>query len=156
MGVNYTQYAMVGVIITPEEKVISEAVYRTEPRFDTKTGKQTHEEKVLVKEETVEFEYKVGSQRFISNYLEYPQELYDKIEQYNKDNDTFIIINDIYDENGSICIGFNACHPADYGRVDLLEGELSLKDFMYHASYLAEAFDIDTEDVKLHFFSCIG
>jgi hypothetical protein len=59
MGTYYTQHAIYGVEINSEEfkRTASPAEYREEPRFDTKTGLQTHVERILVKREVVEYQY---------------------------------------------------------------------------------------------------
>lgn len=58
MSVNYEQHCMIGVSFGFDELklVISKAEYKFEDRYDTKTGKVTHQEKVLVKEEKVCYE----------------------------------------------------------------------------------------------------
>ena len=53
MSVNYDQYCIVGVCLDASDckKITSEAIYEHQPRYNPKTGKETHKEKVLVKQE---------------------------------------------------------------------------------------------------------
>lgn len=108
MGVNYEQHCMVAVSFDWDElkRVTSKAEYKLEDRYDTRTGKVTHQEKVLIKEE--EFCYELCGRRF-----KYIEDIH------------FEGLFVEYDED-YLYIGLPVTEPVDLGRVTLLEDSFDL------------------------------
>ena len=147
MGVNYRQYCMLGIKVTEDEclKVISPAIYADEPRFDTKTGKQVSTEKVL-REEADEiykwrdFEsYYFGGLSFQINN-EYINTEIDAVEACGY---------------GSLYIGVHISSTMDCGRVELLEGEVSLEEIEDYTQDLIQN-GFGRKEIGLHFFGSVG
>lgn len=108
MSVNYEQHCMIGVSFDFDElkRVTSKAEYKLEDRYDIRTGKVTHQEKILVKEEKVRYEL-CGR-------------IFDYIEDIQIDG-LFVEYDDDY-----LYIGLPVTEPVDLGRVTLLEDSFDL------------------------------
>lgn len=113
MSVNYEQHCMIGVSFDFDElkRVTSKAEYKLEDRYDIRTGKVTHQEKILVKEEKVRYEL-CGR-------------IFDYIEDIQLDG----LNVEIDDENQIVYIGLlPASEAEDVGRVSLLYDSLDLSN----------------------------
>jgi len=125
MGVSYTQKAIVGVRLSFEDikSILSEAQYRYEPRFDTKTGKQTHETRVLVKEAKSLYTFKDLSS----------EDVYDLAEQiYCKYKLTTFISDEV------LYVGLTVGGKIDYDNVQLIHKEMSLSELSDMFSYVSK------------------
>lgn len=140
MGVNYSQYCYLGLAFDLDEIEVIEspAEYRLEDRYDVKTGKVTHQEKVLVKEEVCY--YKINDVKF-----EHPDDYRDR---------SFDTRFDSY--NDRIYVGRNIGNFHDYGRVDLLEGSISIDELTKMSNKIKEDFPKYKDRVMLHFFNSVG
>jgi hypothetical protein len=138
MGVNYSQYCYLGLAFDLDEIhfIESPAEYKLEDRYDVKTGKVTHQEKVLVKEE-VSY-YKINGANF-------------------EDPDDFNIKNfETISNNDRIYVGYSIGNFRDYGRVDLLEGSISLDELIKMSNEIKNAFPDYKDKVMIHFFNSVG
>lgn len=140
MGVDYHQYCMIGIKIPVEDlKVVtSPAVYEDQNRYDSKTGKVKGTERVLVKDEEYHYEWdgKVYEEPYDLGEIEYD----DPVETYHLDDYLYF--------------GYMIDEDEDYGRVNLLEGELTLE-------LIQERFDLISKKfpdypVKMYFMSRVG
>jgi hypothetical protein len=143
MGINYTQYAIVGVKFDTNSLLVidSPAVYEEQKRYDTRTGKVIKTEKVLVKEEESHYEF---------NYKKY-DDLWEIESEYSKEKETRVIII----EDG-LYIGYPIGEKTfvNYGRADLLNESVSYSD-------LVDIFEkakirFSTMEVSLHFVASVG
>lgn len=119
MGINYTCYPIVGAKYSKDDReVIQESIFERKPVYDTRTGEVARHEWVLVKEEVANYSFLgVESDCFGQLY----EDLCDK---YHKENMEVII------DNGEIYVGNLLVQLEDYGRVDLPEGDASLKNII--------------------------
>lgn len=110
MGVDYRQYCMIGVSFDWNElkTVIAPAEYKLENRYDTRTGKVTHQEKILVKEE--ESCYMLCGRTF----------------KYIDDIRLDGLWTEINYEDQCLYIGLPVTEPEDLGHVTLLEDSFDL------------------------------
>lgn len=142
MGTNYEQQCIVGFMLGDDEAkhILSPAVYEEQARYNTRTGKQTHTEKVLVKEE--DYVYRFGD---CEGY-----DLYDLGNTIaNKHNVDFF-----HDDDGYLFIGKFVGETNDYGRVDLLEDTVS---FSLLQSLREDVQDIFKDQcIELHFVTSVG
>ena len=145
MGINYSQSCILGWEFTREqvEKEISPAEYSEQPRFDTKTGTETHKEKVLVKERDYIFEC-AGIQN---------EELWYLAEQVAERHGLRSVCDD-----ESFYIGISLGDREDFGRADLLEGDVQLDRLAVHLNRLKDMQeDIGTPDSPaIHFIASVG
>lgn len=141
MGTNYGQTCMVGVRFERNalKKIISPAEYRDEPRYDTWTGKQTGTERILVKREY--FVYEVFGVEYDHLYGVEIKGLY---------------CNDGYGEGDGVFIGIKIGDEYDCGRVDLLQGSVSLKEISEKAKIVSEKLNVPIEDIGVHFITYVG
>lgn len=139
MGVDYTQYCLVGVRVNVQDinVIVEEAVYEYQNRYDTKTGKITHVEKVLVKSQVSKFVFNDKEYKSISN-IEYDYE--DMIFVYN------------YDEN-AFYLGIPVTDPSYYGPFHFLEGFFLKEEIL---ELFEEASKKLNGPVQMHFISSIG
>jgi hypothetical protein len=138
MGINYDQCAIIGIELSINDlKVVDkEAVYENQNRYDTRTGKVSKIEKVLVQKE--EYHYEFNSKSYDDFY---------SIENDYEDLESF------YDDD-YIYLGLKIGDGKDFGRVDMLEGSLSLEEISEHFKEMKEMFP-DME-IKLYFVSKAG
>jgi hypothetical protein len=147
MGVNFIQYCILGWEFTRDdiEQEISPAEYQLQDRFDTKTGKVTHQENVLVKAR----EYKLAAAGVEAD------DIYDLAEGIADKYGLECGIDSDYDR---FWIGFKMGETEDYGRVDLINGSVCLDDFAMSLNTLRELqADIAPDQaIELHFGSHVG
>lgn len=143
MGTNYSQYCMVGVRFDKDDlkKIISPIEYRDEPRYDTRTGKQIRTERILVKEE--DFVYEVLGVE------------YDDLSEVEIDG-LDCRENSDPDEIGDFFIGLDIGDNYDCGRVELLQGSVSLGEISEKAKIVSEKLNVPIEDVGVHFITSVG
>ena len=115
MGTNYGQNCMVGIRLERDDlkKVISPEEYRDEPRYDTRTGKQIKTERIIVKNEV--FVYEVFGKEYDDLY---EVEIDGLVCRSNFDPD----------KRYGFFIGLDIGEDLDCGRVELLQGSLSLAE----------------------------
>ena len=113
MSVNFSQKMIIGTKIYHDElKVVTEkAQYEDQNRYDTRTGKIIKTVSVLIKDE--EYHY------------EFLNKKYDDI--FDIDHD-FPELN-LYYFDEYIILGWEILKPKDLGRVDLIQGKISLEEF---------------------------
>lgn len=151
MGTNFTQYAIVGfkVSINDLKEVLSEKITEKQPRYNTKTGKIDKYEEVVVKEETCV--YKLFGYTFESTW-----EVHEIAEQICNDfvyeDDDLIGVSHF--DGDDLYIGVSLGDTNDLGRVELLEGEMSLEE-------ITRAFEVAKRglpgyDIKLYFVGRVG
>lgn len=139
MGVDYTQYCLVGVRVNVQDinVVVKEAVYEDQNRYDIKTGKITHVEKVLVKSQV---------SKFVFNNKEY-KDIYNIENDYE---DMIFVYN--YDEN-AFYLGIPVTDPNYYGPFHFLEGLLLKEEIL---ELFEEASKKLNGPVQMHFISRVG
>lgn len=125
MSVSYTQKALVGIRLPIEaiKSILSEAEYRYEPRFDTKTGKQTHEVRVLVKEAKSVYKFKDLSS----------EDVYDLAEQIESKYKLTALISDEV-----LYVGLTVGGKIDYGNVRLIQKEVSFTELSEMFAYVGK------------------
>lgn len=139
MGVDYTQHCLVGVRVNVADinVVVKEAIYEDQNRYDTRTGKITHVEKVLVKSQV---------SKFVFNNKEYEN-------IYNIENDykdmTFIYN---YDES-AFYLGIPVTDPSGYGSFHSLTGFFLKEEIL---ELFEEASKKLNRPVQMHFISSVG
>jgi len=143
MGVNYTQHCMLGFYLDADDITVirQPAVYDEQPRYDTRTGKQTHTEKVLVKQEEAVYQFEDLEDEWL-------EELGEQIA------DKYGVCCIVDQDHEFVCVGIDVAESADYGRVDLLNDDVSLETLMLWADDLKEQFP--KYEIGLHFFSYVG
>ena len=141
MGINYTQYAIIGVEFDIDSLLVidSPAVYEEQKRYDTKTGKVIKTEKVLVKEE--ESHYEFDGEKYY--------DIWEIESKYSKEKGlkAMVIENTLY-------IGYPVGEKTDYGRADLLNERVCYSD-------LVDIFEkakirFSNMGVSLHFVVSVG
>ena len=142
MGVNYTQRRMLGISVYLDDlkTIDSEAVYELQSRYNPKTGKKISEEKVLVKNEVFHYEF-MGVRA---------EDMYDLCQDLEAKLD---LRADQDDDAGLLYIGIPFGQLKDYGRVDLLEGEVEIGWLLAEADRLK---DILGQEVSILFYSSVG
>jgi hypothetical protein len=145
MGVNYTQHCMLGFYLDADDITVirQPAIYDEQPRYDTRTGKQTHTEKVLVKQEEAVYQFEDLED-------EYLEELGEQIA------DKYGVGCRVDQEYEFLCVGIDVAESADYGRVDLLNDDIDIKSLLQEAEELKEKFPQYKDQIGLHFFSYVG
>lgn len=139
MGIDYTQYCLVGVRVNIQDinVVVKEAVYEDQNRYDTKTGKITHVEKVLVKSQV---------SKFVFNNKEY-ENIYNIENDYK--NMTFLYN---YDES-AFYLGIPVKEPNSYGSFHSLTGFFLKEEIL---ELFEEASKKLNRPVQMHFISSVG
>ena len=140
MGVGYRQYCMSGVSFDWSElkTVIAPAEYKLENRYDTRNGKVTYQEKILVKEE--ECCYTLCGRTF----------------KYIDDIQLDGLWTEIDYENEIIYIGFPIGEPEDLGRVTLLEDSLDLLNLEKLQDRVKDMLPQYSRRVGMHLFYRVG
>lgn len=151
MSYSYYQYCILGFGIPASELEIEISPIETEdqPRYDTKTGKISHYETVVIK--SGESVY-----RFQDLEAEHPSELAEEIEiKYPN-----LIAKYQNGEYGNamdfLYIGFEVGEQTDVGSINLIDGSLSLRDLSEIENQLIEMFPRYRNEIKLHLFSWIN
>lgn len=146
MGVSYIQYAILGIKINKEDikKVLSEAVYELQPRYDTKTGKEIGKERVLVKEKEEVYEFK-GVKNSYFYELEYD------LEKGFPDLD--VLTTGGYNDEECIYIGKSLKMNSNDYTFDGMDGEISVKKIMELEKEVSRILD---EEVQLYFWTYCG
>ena len=145
MGVNYTQRCILGFLIEADdiEETLEPAIYDEQPRYDTKTGKQTHTERVLVKERVKIFKWADLENEYLYDLGENIADKYD--------------ISFVVDQHCEfLYIGLDVADSYEYGRVDLLEDTVSLESLQGGVEELQEKFPNCKDEISLHFVSNVG
>lgn len=145
MGINVTQKMIIGIALDSDECHYqkSPAVYDEQPRYDTKTGVQTHTERVLVKEEETYFKFR--------DVVEENEGFHYFIEVVGTKYNLDVAV----DEESEIgYIGYNCGLNNGSYSFDLLEGSLSIDDINDNVTALKEIF-LD-EEIGIHFVGYVG
>ena len=141
MGINYTQYAMIGIEIDVDSLLVidSPAVYEEQKRYDTRTGKVIKTEKVLVKEE--ESHYEFNGEKYY--------DLWEIESKYSKEKGlkAMVIEHTLY-------IGYPLGEKTDYGRADLLNKSISYSDLVDVFEKAKTRFS--NMEVSLHLIASVG
>ncbi len=144
MGTNYYQQCIIGVHFTEEElkKITSPAVFEKQPRYNTRTGKIDHYETILVKNE--EYHYS-----FMGN------DFYDleDIELFINGLDVLVTSKN---ENTHLYIGQYIYGHVDYGRVELIETEISADSFIKTVESVSNLLKVDKDKVKMYFVGYVS
>jgi hypothetical protein len=145
MGIKVKQKAILGIKLTHDEcyHQKSPAVYDEQPRYDPKTGIQTHTENVLVKAEQNYFQFGdiVEEDEYFEYFIESVAEANDL--QYSCD-----------DENDVGYIGYNLELNTGSYNFDLLEGSLPLDWIEDNIRELKSVFP--DREIQLHFVGYVG
>lgn len=150
MGVDYSQLCMVGFRVSDEEllQTREDPVYEMQPRYNTKTGEKTHEEKVLVKEAEEVYSF-FGYEE--CNINELCEILYKPLKDVGLD-----VKRDgggYYDVTGLV-IGISIGDYEDFGRIDMLEGSISLEKIQEIADKIKKVFP--NQEISIEFLSYVG
>jgi hypothetical protein len=153
MGVNYEQIAVLGIEVKAKDcKVItSPAVYEKQNRYNSKTGKVSHQETVLVKEE--EYKYSFGGFEF-EDFWDLGNDA-DFRDMFIDPNLEMVYVCDDYSD-GRYLIGYKIGDDADCGRATLLDGEISVAELVEKQLKLEEIFSSNKDRIKLHFTTQVG
>lgn len=149
MGIDYDQYCILGWKFDRNdiERQISPAEYQKQDRFDTKTGKVTHQENVLVKAREYVLEVAGVQDEYIYDLAEAVAEKFGLNYAVDSDSDSF-------------CLGIKLGENPDFGysRVDLLDGSVCLDDLASFITTLKELQpDIAPDQaIELHFMYHVG
>lgn len=140
MGVDYRQYCMIGVCFDLKDlkKVTSKAEYQLENRYDTKTGKVTHQEKILVKEE--EFHYELCGHTF----------------EYIDDMKLDGLDIEIDHEYEDVYVGLPITKSKDIGRVYLLQNSLDMSSLEKLHNKVRDILPQYADSIGLHFFYIVN
>ena len=150
MGVDYTQYCILGIRLDVDDiKIVTdEEVYEDQPRYNTKTGEMTKMVSILVKEEQYHYEY-AG---FTDECL---WDLGEQIEKKLDDENISVQHGGEYDS--SIYIGKKIGESSEgYCKADLLDGSIDLEDLFLDAEKMAVELEVDPSKIELHFVKHIG
>ena len=146
MGISYVQKSILGVKINKEDirTVLSDAVYEEQSRYDSKTGQETHKEKVLVKgkEEIYEF---MGVKNSYFYELDYD------LEKAFPDLD--VLTTGGYNDEECIYIGKSLNMNSNDYTFDGMDGEITIKKLM---ELEKEVSIILGQEVKLYFWTYCG
>lgn len=140
MGVNYNQFCIFGLAFALDDIKIIESPdeYKLENRYDVKTGKVTRQEKVLVKEEV--YHYRINGFNFECPDSYCFKDYYTKFDSYND----------------MLYVGYEIGSFHDFGRVELLEGSVSLSELEEMSSKISKDFPEHKNQIMLHFFNMVG
>lgn len=143
MGVNFTQYAMIGwkFDVGNIKTEVVPPIYEDQARYDTRTGKPIASNRVLVK--YGQYEYKLFDCTSDDPYY-LCEEIRDK---YNLDCECV---------NGTVYIGKFIGEREDYGRVELLEDEISVNSLADIVEDFTRYIEFVDESPSLIFFSQVG
>lgn len=138
MSVNYEQYCIIGIELRGDiiEEVISEPVYEEQSRYDSKTGKETHKENVLVKQGETKYVFGNYSSDYLYDLGECLEEVFGLEAVLDQENDV-------------LYLGFRIGEEQNFGRVDLLVDEIEIEDLVSKKEELSEMFP--GYAVRLHF-----
>lgn len=156
MGVNFYQHCVFGIAVDPTEIVLGEEIYKEEPRYDTKTGKQTHTEKILVKTKETKYEIKIGDKVIETDEPVYSPEIHEYIKQLNESAKYHYLLKCIEDQHNIYYIGFSLGEVVNYGRADLLDDTIGYSLLQNYADQLVRMLGINHDDISLHFFAESG
>jgi hypothetical protein len=139
MGINYRQSCILGICLERNDikRVISPEKYRDEPRFDPRTGKQTHTERVFEKYEECVYEI-MG--------VEYEDFYSIEIEDLDVS----------FSDEEEVYIGKRLGNTLDCGRVDLLNESHSFTEIQDMAKEVSEKLRVPLEELELHFVTSVG
>jgi len=142
MGVNFTQSCILGWSFNrgQVEKELCPPEYTEQSRYDTKTGEETHKERVLIKER--EYILECAGERH--------EEMYE-LAAIVADKFGLSYIMDF--EEGEFFIGITLGDDFDYGRVELLIGDVQLDELAAKLNKLKDLQeDIGTPDSPAIYF----
>lgn len=139
MSTNYEQKCMVGIKFSVEKitHVVSEAIYEDQIRYDSRTGKVTGTEKVLVKRAELKYVFHGEGDDWRTLAESFADEL--GLDFFAED-DYFYIGEFVGDEYGM-------------GNIDLLTGSFAISDIV---GLFAKVKAHIMGDVKLHFLTSVG
>ncbi len=139
MGVNYRQSCILGIRLEIDDikKVVSPAKHRDEPRFDPRTGKQTHTERIIEKDEECVYEI-MG--------VEYEDFYSIEIEDLDVS----------FSDDDEVYIGKQLGDTLDCGRVDLLTGSHSFTEIQDMAKEVSDKLQVPLEEIGIHFITSVG
>lgn len=150
MGVDYVQNCVFGFFIEVEDLLVelSPEITEEQPRYDTRTGKVSHYENVVVKqsEEVYRFEDLEDEEiHILANliYKKYP------------DLECHVGSDDDYRPSG-IYIGYNLGDGDNDWGTRLLDGEVSIDELLNMKNSLANNFPEFQDKIKIHFFWWAG
>jgi|688.fasta_scaffold192940_4 hypothetical protein len=144
MGTNFEQKCIVGFILSKKELTVidQEEQFELQSRYDTKTGKETHKEKVMIREEESYF-------KFVDIVADDLYNLVNMIKSdYGFEAGTFWSDDDNY-----LWVGYELGDTENYGRVDLLTGSLDIEVLRELKGNLEGRFDLP---IALHFITEVG
>lgn len=145
MGVNFTQYCILGLEVDCDElKVVtSPEKYESQPRYNTKTGEITHRECVVIQEEQSHYEFLGCVDECIYELGLQLEDMYD--------------IDFIYDNDCNVMyLGKKLGDEYDCGRVDLLSGYENIPTVVEWSKELAKTLHCNLDDITLNFTSHVG
>lgn len=147
MGVNYSQYCIYGIEIARRdyERVVADPLYEEQNRYNPKTGEITHKEKVLVSDKQVQYQYDDVE---AGDWYDFKELLREKFQNLD-------YVETCYDEDSqAIYFGFEVGEKEDLGRVDLINGYVSLNGLKSYDAELREK--IPDGVFKLYFCTDVG
>jgi hypothetical protein len=145
MGVNYTQNCILGFCIDADEvkEILAPAEYDEQPRYNPRTGEQTHTERVLVRQEQIVYKWGGLENEFFYELAEDISNKYD--------------LDFVYDDStATLFLGEMIGERTDCGRVDLLEDSISLATLQQLADDLKKRLPEYQDKIELHFVCHVG
>jgi hypothetical protein len=142
MGINYHQYAILGIRIDESDikYIESPAFYENQNRYNTTTGQVKGTERVKVKDEV--------------SYCMFMGTKYDELYDIEYDKKYEELIANFDSEENCLYLGVEVCDTKDFGRANLLDGGVSISELKDSAEIVKKYFP-DLE-IKLYFFSSVG
>lgn len=147
MGTNFEQKCIIGFILSEKELTVidQEEQFELQPRYDTRTGKETHKEKVIIKDEEshLKFAHIVAD------------DLYDLVELIKTEFgfEAGVFESDFESGIFNMWVGHELGNTENYGRVDLLTGSLNIDELCDLKRNLEERFVFP---IALHFLIEVG
>ncbi len=141
MGWTASQRCIVGISADIEElKVVdTEAIFEEQNRYDTRTGKILKTDTVLVKDEEYHYEWLGCKGQSISSLIANAEKAF-KVESFEGEE--------------TIYLGFSLGDNVNCGRIDLLQGYVSIEEVNATVKTLQEMFP--KEDVGIYFMYSSG
>ena len=150
MGVDYVQNCIFGFAVKAEDLLVelSPEITEKQPRYDTRTGKVSHYENVVVKQSEEVYRFEDLEDEGIHTLANLIYKKYPDLECHVGSDDDY--------RPSGIYIGYKlGCRENDWGAC-LLDGEVSMDELLNMKNSLVEKFPDFKDRIKIHFFWWAG
>lgn len=151
MGVNYTQNCILGFVIKAEDLLVelSPEISEEQPRYDTRTGKVSHYENVVMKQAETVYRFENLEDDWMPELVESISNKYPHLYcGYNTNDPEY--------DTPYIYIGYQLGESNDNGNNELLDGEISLEELEVMKNNIIKQFPEFQDEIKIHFFWWAG